>query len=212
MERSGWSVRSTDGYCPRCNAKARHRRLWLFLRDHTDMLASRARVLEVGPAPAFATLFSRRRDVDYVSIGTNRDIPRQSVVADVKALPFAEQSFDVAICQHVLEHVDDDKSAMAEIRRVVRSDGWAVISVPLGTSGTTEEDPLLTDPAEQKRRFGEIGHLRVYGSDITERLNAAGFDVTVHRAELIDDELCARHGLRKDEHLFVCTQKARPRT
>jgi len=204
MDRSGWSVHNTDGYCPRCNAKARHRRLWLYLRDEARLFDSEQRVLDVGPAPGLARALAGCRNLDYVAVGTEEDTPRLSVLGDVRALPFVSGTFDVVLCQHVLEHVDDDRRSLAELRRVAKHGGWAVISVPLNLDGPTHEDPSITDPAERERLFGEPGHVRMYGNDLAERLRDAGFDATFHPAESIPAEQCERYGLRRDENLFIC--------
>jgi SAM-dependent methyltransferase len=108
----------------------------------------------------------------------------------------------------VLEHVNDDRRALAEIRRVVGKSGWALISVPINLDEETQEDTSITDPEEQKRRFGEAGHVRIYGGDLRDRLDQAGFDVDLHSADDLDDEICAHYGLRKDEHLFHCTPRS----
>ena len=204
MGRSGWSVHNYDGYCPRCNAKARHRRLWLYLRNQTGLFDSRQRVLDVGPAPGLARALGGCKNLDYVAVGTEENTPRISVVGDIRVLPFVDSCFDVVLCQHVLEHVDDDRTSLSEIRRVTKQGGWAVISVPLSLDGRTHEDPSITDPAERERLFGEPGHVRMYGNDLVERLEDAGFETTFHHANKIPAEECERHGLRRDEHLFIC--------
>lgn len=204
MARSGWSLHNADGYCPRCNAKARHRRVWLYLRDNTDLFGNAKRVLDVGPAPGLSRALTRRGELDYVSVGIDIGTPYLSVVGDVRALPFADGSFDVLLCQHVLEHVEEDRRSMAEIRRVTRNGGWAVISVPICLNKATHEDPNVTEPRERERLFGESGHVRMYGYDLVDRLTDAGFEQTLQRAENLSNAECARYGLRKDEHLFIC--------
>ena len=204
MDRSGWSLHNNDGYCPRCNARARHRRLWLFLRDQTGLSDGHQRVLDIGPAPGLARALAGSDNLDYVAVGIDEGTPRLSVLGDVTALPLADGTFDVILCQHVLEHVDDDRRSLAEIRRVVNQGGWAVISVPLRRDRATHEDPSITDPAERERLFGEPGHVRFYGHDLADRLEHAGFQVTLHLADEIPEDQCQRYALRRDEHLFVC--------
>lgn len=204
MDRSGWALHNTDGYCPRCNAKARHRRLWLYLRDYTDFCGNAQRVLDVGPAPGLSTALAERDDIYYVSVGVDTGTPHLSVVGDVRALPFADRSFDVVLFQHVLEHVDDDRRSLAEIRRVTAIGGWAVISVPIRLDQATHEDPSVTDPRERERLFGESGHVRLYGYDLVDRLENAGFEWSLQNAEDIPSADCERNGLRRDEHLFIC--------
>jgi SAM-dependent methyltransferase len=204
MDRSGWSLQNTDGYCPRCNAKARHRRLWLYLRNYTNFFGNAHRVLDVGPSPGLSRALAERDDLYYVSVGIDTGTPHLSVVGDIRALPFAERSFDVVLCQHVLEHVDDDRRSLAEIRRVTKNCGWVVLSVPMRLDQTTHEDPTVTKPEERERLFGEAGHVRMYGYDLVDRLEEAGFESSLQNAEDIPSAECERNGLRKDEHLFIC--------
>lgn len=78
----------------------------------------------------------------------------QAVVADLRRLPFPAGSFDAAVCLQTLDHVEDREAVVAEMRRVMRSGGRAVVTVSnplslLSTSrrlvhrlrGTTDEMP-----------------------------------------------------------------------
>jgi SAM-dependent methyltransferase len=87
-----------------------------------------------------------------------------------------DESFDVIYCSHVLEHVQDDGKAMAELHRVLKDDGWAILLVPIMAEATFE-DPTIVDPAERARIFGQEDHVRIYGPDYVDRLRGAGFSV-----------------------------------
>jgi SAM-dependent methyltransferase len=50
--------------------------------------------------------------------------------ADARALPCADDAFDLVICSEVLEHVREDRQAVAEITRVLRPGGVLAVSVP----------------------------------------------------------------------------------
>jgi SAM-dependent methyltransferase len=100
-------------------------------------------------------------------------------VLDIRRLGIAGASLDAVVALHVLEHVDDDRAALAEIRRVLRPGGVAILAVPADPArATTDEDLSVTDPAERLRRFGHEGHVRVYGRDFAARVAAAGFEVS----------------------------------
>ena len=103
--------------------------------------------------------------------------PHVTKIGDIVDLPFANASFDVVICIHVLEHISDDAKAISELYRILRPGGWALISVPLLLDQPTREDPSITDPMERERLFGEPSHVRYYGTDTIDRLSIAGFDV-----------------------------------
>jgi SAM-dependent methyltransferase len=53
------------------------------------------------------------------------------VNGDVERLPFPDGSFDKILCSHVLEHVLDDRAVLAEIHRLLKDDGRAILAVPL---------------------------------------------------------------------------------
>ena len=195
--------RRPSGYCPRCNAKARHRRDWLYLERNTPLFTKPTRLLHISPKYSLARRFVRMPHLDYVA-GDVRARPLISLRLDVQVLPFLDESFDAAICIHVLEHVPDDRSAMAEIFRVLRPGGWAFISVPLQLDSETYEDPAIVDPKERLRAFGETDHVRLYGRDILDRLHTAGFEVDVDLASDLSQEDVDRYGLLRDENVLLC--------
>lgn len=217
----GWSLRgfvgrwgttrtNTDGYCPRCNAKARHRRLWLYLDEHGLLRDGSVRVLEVAPWPSLASRLRRRTGVAHVGMDLRPEGRHVNVAGDARSLPVRPGSFDVVLCTHVLEHVDDDLRVISELRRSVGPGGVAVVSAPLRMDAPTHEDPSISDPVERERLFGERSHVRLYGPDLRDRLEASGFEVTIDWATSIDAAIRRRHGLRTDEHLFICRPTALP--
>ena len=134
--------------------------------------------------------------------------PRAMVRMDITRIPHPDESFDVIYCSHVLEHVSDDRRAMREFHRVLKADGWAILLVPV-TADQTTEDPTLVDPAERLRTFGHEGHVRRYGPDYVDRLEAAGFCVQVTRvAGLLDANEAIRLGLgRASGEIYYCTRR-----
>ena len=215
----GWSLRSftgpwsilvstPDGFCPRCNAKARHRRLWLFLEERGDLvLAENTRLLEVAPWWAISRRLMSNPNVSFIGLDLRRAGSHVTVVGDATRIPLESGSVDGALCIHTLEHIEDDHAAMGELYRVLRPGGWAVVSVPIDLDAETFEDPSITEPEERLRWFGERSHVRAYGRDLQDRLEAAGFSIQLDRAEDVPAETRVRFGLRNDENIFFC-QKA----
>ncbi|HET7690231.1 MAG TPA: methyltransferase domain-containing protein [Nocardioidaceae bacterium] len=128
------------------------------------------------------------------------------IQASLTQLPLPDSSVGVAICFHVLEHVPDDASAMQELVRVLKPGGVAVVQVPRRHGVATEED-VQASPEERAVRFGQSDHVRFYGDDFEERLNAAGLTVQVVRVrDLYDDFSISLLGLMEEETIWLCTK------
>lgn len=194
-----------NGYCARCNSKARHRRNWLYLESKTNLFADQLRLLHVSPKYALSRRFIKMPNLDYVGVDRDgRPNIRQKV--DITAIPFDANTFDAIICIHVLEHIEQDRQAMRELFRVLKPEGWAVISVPLRLDQKTFEDPTIVAPEERQRAFGEEQHVRVYGYDLTERLEECGFQVQLDLSKNIDPRTRDKYGLLDNENIFYCTK------
>lgn len=189
--------------CPQCGALERHRLLWLFLRRDPSWCRAGMRLLHIAPEPVLRRLFETIEGVTYIAADL---APTHGIRLDITALPFDVASIDAIVCNHVLEHVPDDRRAMREFRRVLRPDGWAILQSPIdGRRAETFEDPSVIDPTERERLFGQYDHVRVYGRDYGRRLEAAGFVVDpVDAISGIDAHGIARQGLRP-ERLYFCT-------
>jgi SAM-dependent methyltransferase len=185
--------------CPRCASQQRHRHLWLWLtRESTLLSGAPLDVLHFAPEAgierrlraASPPLRYRTADLD----------PRQGAdaVLDLQALALADDSVDVVLCSHVLEHVSDDSAALRELHRVLRPGGWGVLQTPVNGLVTVEEQPG-DDPALRRARFGQDDHVRIYGRDYLDRLGAAGFEAEalLYRDQMPRTDL-DRFGLRYD--------------
>lgn len=185
-----------DAQCPWCRALERHRLLWLFLVRRTDLFdGTPRRVLHVAPEPALEARLAAALGNGYLT--ADLDPTRAMVRMDLTDIPEDDATFDVIYCSHVLEHIPDDRKAIAECFRVLKPGGWAILLVPI-CGDTIVEDPTITDPRERERRFGQHDHVRIYGRDYVTRLAGAGFDVeTVTPRDLATEEEIERHGLTK---------------
>jgi SAM-dependent methyltransferase len=154
----------------------RHRLLWLYLQNETDLFSEPQSLLHFAPEQCFLSLFRESGKITYTT--TDLESPIADVKADICNLPFDDNSYDFILCNHVLEHIPDDKKAMQEIYRVLNPGGTAILQIPLDMSREkTFEDDSITDRKERARIFGQYDHVRVYGMDYFERLKSVGFDV-----------------------------------
>ena len=115
--------------CPACGALERTRLHFAVLERAFENFDPTAKhILHIAPEPILRRHF-RRRFLSYRSGDLNRtDV---DVVLDIQRLPFASASFDCVFASHVLEYPANDRAAIAEVRRVLRPNGIAVLPVPL---------------------------------------------------------------------------------
>ena len=202
-----------ESRCPRCGSLSRQRVLWLYIERETGLLERPIRVLHVAPDYAFYRRLHARPSVDYVAVDLQLS-PMVKERVDISDMSFADASFDLVLCSHVLEHVSDDHRALGEMRRVLKPDGVALLQHPIDDLDVTDEDPTVIDPQERLRRWGQTDHVRNYGRDYVARVAAAGFDVDFRAYhDELPELLVARDRLRDDgaassQDIAVC----RPRS
>ncbi len=194
-----------NALCPNCLSLERHRLMYMYLQRKTDFFKADLKLLHVAPEYCFIDRFEKMKNLDYIT--ADIESPLAKVKMDIHRIPFEANTFDVAFCNHVMEHVDDDIKAMSELYRVLKPGGWAIIQSPQDWSkATTYEDPAITDPKEREKHFWQDDHLRLFGRDYGRRLEKGGFKVTEDR--FVMDELTAeevkRYALPANEVIYLC--------
>jgi len=170
--------------CPVCHGADRTRMIMSYLETHTDLGEAPQKLLHV--APDFGLYLWLKRQAQLTYVGTDIDAGRYRHIdgiqtADLTRAPFEDNTFDLIICSHVLEHIPDDATAFAELYRILKPGGHAMLLTPYALDGKgTDEDPSINDPAEQDRRFGQWDHVRIYDrDDFMARMRAAGFETSL---------------------------------
>ena len=170
----GYKVSRPNALCPGTLSLERHRLLWLYLQRKTTLLENKLKVLHIAPEQVFYSRFKRFNHWDYTT--TDLYSPLADVKADICDLPFKDGTFDLILCNHVLEHIPDDLKAMEELYRVLKKGGTLIAQVPLEAErSTTFEDNNITDKAKRTEIFGQYDHVRIYGIDYYRRLESVGF-------------------------------------
>ncbi|MGA2508223.1 MAG: methyltransferase domain-containing protein [Chitinispirillaceae bacterium] len=195
--------------CPKCGSFERHRLLWLFLRDRTDLFSSSSvrTLLHVAPEPCYRKRFETLRNLDYkVS-----DLQSKNTVEriDLTDIPLNDNSIDIIVCNGVLEHIPDDRKAMHELCRVLKPGGWAIINVPVDYAREqTYENAEITTGKQRKIHFGQSDHVRIYGRDYIQRLAGAGFNAReIDYVRELGWESAQRYALLTDEMIYFCTKQ-----
>ena len=184
----------------------RHRLLWLYLKHETNFFTAPLKVLHFAPEQAFYKKFKKLKNLEYTT--TDLNSPLADVKADICALPFKDHSFDVILCNHVLEHIPDDRKALNELYRILKPSGWGIFQIPQDLKReVTYEDNSITDKKERARIFGQYDHVRIYGGDYLDRLEEAGFIVkAVDYTERMTDAEIEKYRLAKGELIPLVTK------
>ena len=192
----GYQKIRENALCPGTLSLERHRLLWLYLDRETSFLNDSLKVLHVAPEQVFYQKFKSFSHWKYTT--TDLHSPLADVKADICALPFEDNSYDLILCNHVLEHIPNDRKAMSELYRVLKKGGTLIAQVPLDEKRTTTfEDDSITDRKERTKVFGQYDHVRVYGKDYLEFLDQTGFSSKfIDYTEKLPKEEIKRYGLQ----------------
>ncbi len=203
----GYGKQRENALSPGTLSLERHRQMWLYLQNETEFFSKNYKVLHIAPDQEFLRRFKKMKNLEY----TSADLfsPIVDVKADILDLPFEDESFDIVFCNHVLEHIQDDRKAMSELYRVMKKGGWGILQVPMKTSlQETYEDFSVTDPKERQRLFGQYDHVRWYGMDYFTRLESVGFKVDINfYSRTFSEADRKKYGLMENEILPVVYKK-----
>ena len=200
----GYVKQRDNALSPGTLSLERHRLLWLYLNNETNFFSKTLKVLHIAPEQCFYNLFKNLKNINYTTFDLNS--PLADIKGDICNLPFKENSFDFILCNHVLEHINDDKKAMKELYRVLNKNGTAILQVPINQkSSKTFEDSSIVDKKERVEKFGQYDHIRLYGLDYFKKLESFGFkvDPLKYSKEFTESEII-KYGLIKDEIIPVC--------
>ena len=195
----GYKTVRKNALCPGTLSLERHRLLWLYLEKETNFLNSNLKVLHVAPEQVFYKKFKKLKNWEYFTFDLNS--PIADIKGDLTSTNFKDESFDLIICNHVLEHIEDDKSALDEMYRILKYNGISILQVPINVKReNTFEDLSIKSKIQRQKYFGQYDHVREYGLDFKDRVEQAGFKVEmINYSKKISQDLVIKYGLMKDD-------------
>jgi len=208
VETFNWQAYS----CPACDASDRERLYALYIDRIMSSLnpLRRYRLLEFAPSPGLRRKLRRTAIFDYRSADlVRRTVDDRVDITDMRIYP--DGSIDIFICSHVLEHVPDDRRGMEELFRVLKSDGFGIVMVPLIKGvDRTDEDSANRGAEWRLNHYGDSDHVRQYGiQDFYDRLTKAGFHVDLLDMDYFGRETFRKAGIAEDSRLWVVSKPSR---
>jgi len=189
---------SGDLLCPFCGSLPRNRRLWSIM---TEDLVEYKKLLHLSPSRALYRKFKSLFPINYVATDFEGEFLAQEQF-DITNLPVSDDSFDLIICYHVLEHIERDIEAMNELYRVLHQGGQMYVQTPF-KSGDIYENASIKTPKERLEHFGQEDHVRIYSvTGLKKRLENAGFQVSVQTFDATPNG--TYFGWKKDEVVLLC--------
>lgn len=192
-----------NALCPGTFSLERHRYLWLYLYKETNFINEKLKVLHVAPEQIFYKKFKKINYWNYTTIDLNS--PLADIKADLCNLPFNDNTFDLILCNHVLEHINDHVMALKEIYRVLKKGGTGILQVPIDLDRERSyENNEIKDFKKRTEVFGQYDHVRIYGKDYFKLLASVGFDVNpLDYLASLDKKTCELYCLPKKEKIPI---------
>ena len=179
--------------CPHCNSRPRHRGLKILYEETLQRLEN-PKVIHFAPEPVFYPVF-QSLGKDYQTTDfllDDVDFPKE----DIQNLTFNADSYDLALCNHVIEHVPEDDKAVAEVARVLKKNGLAIFTIP----GNWKRHKTIA--------FNDLsfnGHFRDYGIDVTDLFSRSFSHVEVKDLADYNQGQQLSLGIAKNTNLaFIC--------
>lgn len=199
----GYVISRENALCPNCLSLERHRLLWLYLKEKTNLFKAKISFLHIAPELCFIPRFRKQENIKYTT--ADLESPWADIHLNIENMPIEDNSYDALMANHILEHVDNLDKALSEIRRVLKPGGWAILISPINPKReTTYSDPSITNPIEREEHFGQKDHVREFGRDYADILRGSGLEIFEDKfIEGLDKDILRRYALADIENLNI---------
>ena len=189
-----------DSICPNCGSISRSRKLWELLK--AEFLKSKIEVLDLSPTRCIYRILKKNPLISYTSTDISGDFISEKKY-DITNIDAMDESYDLIICYHVLELIENDIQAMKELYRILKSNGTCIIQTPF-KEGETYENSLITTDEGRLEHFGLKDHVRIYSvKGLNERLISCGFNTEIRE---YNENIGNKFGFKIKDTIFVCTK------
>lgn len=192
--------------CPNCGSSDRDRLYNLFLKKKIERNKS-LEVIEFAPSYMMAKRLKSYPNINYKSADLFMDNVDDKVdVTDMSI--YTDNQFDIFICSHILEHVENDIKALQELYRILKPEGWGIIMAPIDLNlKSNYENKLIVNPDERWKHFGQDDHVRLYSkSGFINAISSVGFNIEQLDKYYFNEDVFSKAGINMSSVLYVVTK------
>lgn len=185
-----------DLLCPFCASLPRTRSLSKHLKDK---LANKT-VLHFSPPKCLKNNIQEiGKTHEYVTSDFENEF-EADLALNIEKIDQPNDKYDVIICYHVLEHIENDQQALTELFRILKPGGQCIVQTPF-KDGEIYENPVIRNPKDRLKHFGQEDHVRIYSPEgLQNRMTKAGFITTITVSE---NDSGNYHGLKTKDTMLV---------
>lgn len=191
--------------CPFCSSNDRERHLFMFF-DKINFWEkfTNASILHFAPENKLSEKIDSLKPLKYIKADFK---PKNKTIEKIDAtqIPYPDNSFDIVICNHVLEHIPNYNSAIQEIYRVLRPSGNAILQTPYSkTLLNNFEDNGINNNESRLFFYGEQDHFRIFSENhLFEDFKKNGFILKIAKhSDLFNDKITSYYGVNSKEDLI----------
>lgn len=191
--------------CPNCYSKDRERLVCLFLKFllNNDFLQKNSKILHFSPERSLEHYFFKGKFKNYYTAnlrGKNIDFK----IDLSKKIAFRDK-FDLIICNHVLEHIQNDILALKNIYSMLSKDGMAILQTPY--SKIIDQDYFINEnlsPEENLKLYGQDDHVRIYSKkSLINKIKNTGFELEIFPSTYFNSDRLNYGLIDEEEVLFA---------
>lgn len=192
------------GLCPHCQSYDRGRWFYFVLKNFTSIFEDGGEILHFAPEKQIEMQLRKIEKCNYYTADVMEDVA--DYVVDMTNMPFEDEKFDYIIANHVLEHIEDEKTAISELKRCIKKNGKIILSFPVTMEVNTFELHDLEQEEQRIYYYGQCDHVRLYGKDFKEHLQNYGLKVDVYSPEeLLSQKMIEELKVISNDKLLICS-------
>ena len=193
--------------CSNCLTSDRNRLYTIFLNkkfEEISKLGKKITLLDIAPDVGLSSRVLKQDFIDYRSADMYMDNVDDKVdITDMNI--YDDEKFDVIICSHVLEHVEDDRKAISELFRVMKKGGFGIMMVPIMLTLENDlENPEYNTIDLRWKYYGQDDHIRMYSKNgFINKLTSNGFKVNQLDINYFGEKEFDLHGINPRSVLYI---------